>query len=89
MDWRNVRWSREKYMSDRSYRLYTLRSDGGITGATSRSFTDDAEAVIHAWRLLDHHAGVEIWQTDRLVDHLSGGEGAADSERETSSSAAA
>jgi hypothetical protein len=54
-------------MSDRTYRLYHLTGDGVISGAVCHSFEDDAEALEHAGRLLEHHPAVEVWQTDRLV----------------------
>ena len=57
-------------MIDHSYRIYGLAEDGRIRGASSRQFVDDAEAIGHALGLLDIHAGVEIWQTDRLVRKL-------------------
>ena len=57
-------------MSDRTYRLYHLCSDGRIRGAVNRSFTDDAEAIAHAGSLLVSHPAVEVWQTDRLVGRV-------------------
>jgi hypothetical protein len=54
-------------MSDRTYRLYHLSTDGRICGAINRSFADDAEAIEHADRMLEAHPAIEIWQTDRLV----------------------
>jgi hypothetical protein len=54
-------------MSDRYYRFYDLDQRGSITGACSRPFNDDGEAMAHADRLLANRPGVEVWQTDRLV----------------------
>lgn len=56
--------------SDLSYRLYTLSDRGVITGAQSRSFASDHEALGHAKVLLGSHFGVELWQTDRLVGRV-------------------
>jgi hypothetical protein len=64
-------------MSDRTYRLYHLTSDGRICGAINRSFADDAEAFELADRLLESHPAVEIWQTDRLVGRRERGEAGA------------
>jgi hypothetical protein len=57
-------------MSDRYYGFYDLDPRGAITGASNRPFADDAEALAHADRLLLNRAGVEVWQTDRLVGRL-------------------
>ena len=57
-------------MPDRTYRLYHLTREGDIRGAVSRTFSDDAEALRHADRLLENHPAVEIWQTDRLVGRV-------------------
>ena len=57
-------------MSDRYYRFYDLDHRGSITGASNRSFADDAEALAHADQLLAQRPGVEVWQTDRLVGRL-------------------
>ena len=57
-------------MIDHSYRIYGLAEDGRIRGASSRQFVNDAEAIGHARDLLELHPGVEIWQTDRLVEKL-------------------
>ena len=65
-------------MSDRTYRLYQLATDGRICGAINRSFADDAEAVEHADSLLESHPAIEIWQTDRLVGRRERNEVAAD-----------
>jgi hypothetical protein len=54
-------------MSDRTYRLYHLGTDGRICGAINRSFADDAEAFELADRMLEAHPAIEIWQTDRMV----------------------
>jgi hypothetical protein len=55
---------------ERTYRLYHLSRRGDICGAVNRWFEDDAEALKHADRLLEDHAAVEIWQTDRLVGRV-------------------
>lgn len=55
---------------DRSYRVYSLSDRGGITGAESREFGCDTQALLHAQGLLDRHAAVEVWQTHRFVGRL-------------------
>jgi hypothetical protein len=55
---------------DRYYRIYDLDGRGSIVRASSRSFTNDAEALAFADQLLADRPGVEIWQTDRLVGRL-------------------
>jgi len=57
-------------MSDRYYRFYDLDHRGAITGASNRSFADDAEALAHADELLVSSPAVEVWQTDRMVGRL-------------------
>lgn len=56
--------------TDRSYRLYSLSSQGAITGAVNREFYDDLEALMHASVLLGHHYAIELWQTNRLVGRV-------------------
>jgi hypothetical protein len=60
-------------MSERYYRFYDLDHRGAITGASNRPFADDSEAMEHADGLLAHRAGIEVWQTDRLVGRLEQG----------------
>jgi hypothetical protein len=62
--------STESLVKDRSYRLYSLSVADDITGAESREFDCDTEALLHAQVLLAKHPAVEVWQTHRFVCRL-------------------
>ncbi len=53
-----------------NYRVYSLRSDGGIQHAQNIESDDDRQALRFAEGLLNEYPSVEVWQAARLVKRI-------------------
>jgi hypothetical protein len=51
------------------YRAFTIGDDGHFTSYRAFTSVDDAEAIVWAKQLVDHHA-VELWSGDRFIIRL-------------------
>ena len=55
------------------YRLLLLNAAGRAYATAVIVCSDDVEAMTEAQELLRWHAGVEVWQGERIVGRLRGG----------------
>lgn len=56
----------------RHYRMYLLDAADHFRGAEDSFWETDLEAFTHAAGLIGAHAGVEIWESTRLVGRFAG-----------------